>query len=192
MNTERISRWIQSIIRICAVVLLCLLCVLVFKLTVLVQRIDDGVAGMASSAKQVASGAASVAQKIYGLDSFADRVAELLPDIALGERPPSEDKAAEGNEEITYLLSRISEPGLRYEYGKGPRDSAWVYTKLSLKYRLRRSAIGSAEDFIREVATRTHDGSVYYVIDKAGNKKELAAWLSEILAERRSLAPKPP
>jgi len=49
----------------------------------------------------------------------------------------------------------------------------------------------TAETFIDGVAAKTSEGAVYYVVDSAGTKSELQAWLRQRLDEyRRNTVPR--
>ena len=60
-----------------------------------------------------------------------------------------------------------------------------MHARLYTKSVLHRHAIGSTEDFIERVATRSATGAPYLVLDVGGGKRPLAPWLSQLLAEER-------
>jgi methyl-accepting chemotaxis protein len=188
VTSDPATKWLKRLVLLGALLLLCLLCALVVQLTLLMHRLEDTAVGVAAGANQVATAAANIAQRIDQLDGFAERLIDILPGASDAANPLSGTPTTKEAQEISYLLTRIGEPALRYEYGNDKRDATWVRTKLALKYELFRDSVKSAEDFIDKVATRTHEGDLYYVIDAPGQKNELGPWLREILQEYRAKA----
>ena len=170
-----IETWLKRVILLSTAVLLCALSLLVWRLTVLVRRLDQSVEALSTNVTDVTH----AASKITDLLSPAQLVDELTPDLL-----PSVNPVAA--QEIQYLMYCIGQPGLRYQYGDDNRSPAWVQAKFRIKYRALSKEISSAEDFIRKVASKTHENETYYVIQKNGNKIELSVLLTEALKKYRS------
>lgn len=180
MTWERLTSLLKQLALISAIVLLCLLSVLLFQLNRMVRRLDGHVRTLSSSVESMKT---DVVRKVERFDDVVESLFDLTPAANLiagsvAQAPGSAEA------EIGYLLERIGAPGLRYEYGPDKRDSSWVSAKLALKYQLRRGTVSSAEEFIEEIAARTHEGHVYYVVDDSG-RKEMSSWLHQILSEHR-------
>lgn len=171
-----VETWLKRLVLIVTAALLCVLMLFVWRLAVLVQKLDQSVEALSSDVKNVTDMATEIAGVLFNPGQL---VGELAP-----EEGPSANPVAAG--EIGYLMDCIGQTDLRYEYGDDNRSAAWVQAKFWMKYRAFGSDIASAEDFIRKVASETHKNETYYVIEKNGNKIELSVFLTEALKKYRS------
>lgn len=135
-----------------------------------------------------------VRQEVKTLRSETEHVASLLDTMGKFAKAKVSESvqlgcAAKDNpaaqQEINYLLSCIGRSKLQFEYGGEQHDADWVQAKLFGKTILMCTEVAATEDFIEKVAAQTHEGHIYYVLEKSGERKELRAWLYERLEERR-------
>lgn len=170
-----LTTWFKRLVLLATAVLLCVLSVFMWRLSVLVQRLDQSVEALSS--------------KVDKASQVASQAGELLDPRRVLDELRSEETASDASAtagEIAHLMDRIGQLELSYIYGDDSRSAAWVQTKLWIKYQTFRSQIGSAEDFIQKVASRTMDNEVYYVVQKNGEKEELSVFLTEALQSHRS------
>lgn len=168
--------WLKRFVLLGMAVLLCMLTFFVWRLSALVQRLDRTVESLSSDVGKATRKASEIA------DTLLDP-RQLIDELAAEEQSAADPATAK---EIRYLMDCIGQPDLRYEYGDDNRNAAWVQAKFWMKYRAFSNGIASAEEFIRKVASQTHENETYYVIEKNGNKIELSVFLTEALKKFRS------
>lgn len=112
-------------------------------------------------------------------------VLPLLFAAAVGAAPPT----AAARAEIGALLAALGDSGCRFERNGQWHDAAEARAHLQRKldHLLKRSAVGTAEEFIERAASRSSiSGEVYQV--KCGDAAAIASgqWLSGRLADLRN------
>ena len=175
-SKDLVQTWLKRFVLLLTAVLLCGLILFVWRLSILVQRLDRSVEALSLDVKNVTQSASDIAGDLLDPKQLVDELSE-------GEDSSVDPVAAR---EIRYLMDCIGQPDLRYEYGDDNHSAAWVQAKFWMKYRAFSNDIASAEDFIRKVASKTHENETYYVIEKNGNKIELSTFLTEALKKYRS------
>ncbi|MGI9331330.1 MAG: DUF5329 family protein [Gammaproteobacteria bacterium] len=94
---------------------------------------------------------------------------------------------AEGDPEITYLLTTVESSGCTFIRNGDDHASADAADHLRMKYKRAGKRIGSAEDFIKRIASKSFLSGKPYTIQCEGDEPEpTGEWLSEQLAEFRS------
>ncbi len=174
-QSDPATRRLKKTVLVLTCVFLLLLCVVTGLLLSLLVDVRQQVAELREHTGQMAKGLGQVEQ------ALAKGVRQLPINIP---EPLSANEQTAG--EIAHLLDCVGQPELRYEYEDKQRAAEWVQMKLKGKAVLFGGKLASAEDFIDNVAAKTSEGALYYVIDKAGKKSELRVWLAERLQEYRS------
>jgi hypothetical protein len=194
------DKWLSRIVLGSLAILLCVMCVFVWRLSVLIASIDHSIVAVAADVKSVTETAAGLSQRIDRLASHLDALDKAKDELAqsaeiqaiVDEAGAKLDaiNANPPNPEIQALLNRIGNAQLTYEYEGKQRAAAWVQAKLRAKYLLFQKDVNSAEDFIEQVAAHTSSGAPYYVI--ADTKKlPLRDFLLETLNQQRKEATPP-
>jgi hypothetical protein len=97
---------------------------------------------------------------------------------------------AQAEEEITCLLDAIAASNCRFIRNGVEYDAGEAHRHILRKYGYAKPWINTAEDFIRDVASRSSMSGEPYRIRCSGQTVALADWLRAVLAEfRRSKAP---
>jgi len=197
----RFDRSVRHIIWILMAVLLASLCVLTWRLTILVARLDNVTTAVSGDLKQITSGWAEVMLSLHDIKAGFDWVGQEAQDALrvdeaqnivneMASLSKEEDKGGKGPDaraeaEINYLLALIGDAELKIEYSGKEHSTLRMRLQLTEKYKAYKHTLVSAEDFISRVATKTIAGNTYYVIKKDGTKTELASWLTELLKQYR-------
>ena len=192
---DAVAVWMKRAALAGILVLLGLMCLLVWRLSVLVSDVNRNVSALSGDMRQVTQVAADLsdkveeaAQRMNGIvqsdtvSGAAERAGQAIQDYAMVAPAANESARAE----IAHLLACIRDPKLKYEYSGKSRTAAWVALKLNGKYTLYQHSVVSAEDFIQKIAARTSEGDTYYIIQSDGSKTELATYLTNVLAECRA------
>lgn len=199
---DAVAVWMKRAALAGILVLLGLMCLLVWRLSVLVADVNRNVSALSGDVRQVTQVAAGLsnkveeaAQRLNGIENItqgivqsdtisgaAERAGQAIQDYAIVAPVANETARAE----IAHLLACIRDPKLNYEYSGKSRTAAWVALKLNGKYAIYQHSVVSAEDFIQKIAARTSEGDAYYVVQPDGSKTELAAYLTNVLAQCRA------
>lgn len=183
--------WLKKIALFLAIIALCLSCAVIGLVLSMLMDLRRDVKTLRGQAAQAVTDLEHLQTSVFRLLDLD----ALVPVLEQGveQLPVPSPGASGGNsvaeQEIAYLLDCIGGPELQYEYEGKRRPSSWVRVKLHGKAVILDSEIASAEDFINKVAAHTSEGATYYLIDKAGEKVELKAWLLDRLQERRAAEP---
>jgi hypothetical protein len=172
-----------------AALLLLLLCYGVFRVSMVIYRVEQTVITVNQKIDAVGDRLAKLEQKaeqaagVEDLERKLDRAVELRRDFQqAGSLSP------EGHAEVKHLLSRIRTSGLRFE-AAGDDDSALeYYAQCFAKYQAYDRALRSPEDFIDKLAGRTTAGDEYFVVHADGHREPVTQWLRARLAEHRGAA----
>lgn len=119
--------------------------------------------------------------EIENVLSEIDVIRNTEPSVAGG---PSE----ETEREIKHLLSHIRHAKHRFTYSDENKGGLRFYVQLYAKYKAYENILGSAEDFIEKVATKSVDGKQYSVVISQDETVALNDWLTEELKKYRSTA----
>ena len=118
-----------------------------------------------------------------------DELGNMLDEIdAIRDSPPSTVSAPspDTEREIKHLLAHIRESKHRFVYSDENKGGTRFYLQLYAKYKAYNKAVGSAEDFIDKVATKTIAGQPYQVVVGPDKRVALNDWLSEELVKAPS------
>ena len=194
------SSWFMQVLLLLGCCVLALVCYLIWEVTRVVVRVEEGVAAVSEDVKTVAKTAARVSVEV---GEMMDRMEELraklrdsvptqeLEDVLdemkkARENPANLEPAtkAEVDTEVTHLLATIRRSDCRYVRNGKEVSALNFYGYLLGKYKLYEGTVTSAEDFIEKVATKTMTGEPYYAVIE-GKKVALAVHLREALAKYR-------
>ena len=176
---------------------LVLTCVLLVWLTVVVSKVSATLDKTSADLAGVLATSARVAKHVDGLETDfkeirealqSNQVSSFLTDTAdlvksIDDEAPATDAATA--REIDALMRAVRTSGARFRAGGDEYTALRMYGQLYAKYRLYRKLVGTPEQFIERVATRTIGGSAYEVVLEDGSVRPLAAWLREKLTAMR-------
>lgn len=183
--------------------LIALACFLVWRISMAVYRLEQSIVSVGADVRQVTATGTRVSHLV---DRLAERIERLeqktegaigidelesaldeLKDVREGFSRAHEALGAEAEGEIRYLLEHIRRSGHQFALPGKFRSGFRAYVHLRAKFKLYRSTLTSAENFIQQVATRTVTGHPYYVKFDDGGKMALDAWLRKSLREYRAM-----
>lgn len=197
MADERTARVaLDRAIQVMTIVLLCVACVLMVRLTILTNRITRTLDTNAENIVKVTATAARISEKVDRIELRLsrwrkaikiDEVASTLDEVAkIAWGLGGEGAGANAKAEIAHLLSRIRGSRLGFEYDGKRHSATRFYFQMLAKHKAYERTLASAEDFIADVATKTMTGKTYHVVAADGSRRELAEWLAERLREHRA------
>ena len=198
---SRFDKTVRHIIWILMAVLLASLCVLTWRLTILVGKIDSATSAITPDLKQITSVWAKFALELQDIGASRAWIKDEMSDAVrideaqnvideLSSLNKEEEKGGKGPDdkseaEIYYLLSCIGNSDLKIEYSGKEHSALRMRIQLSEKYKTYKHTLVTTEDFISRVATKTIAGNTYYIVQKDGTKTELASWLTDLLKKYR-------
>jgi len=196
--------WLRNAVLVALTVLLGMCCYFVFRLSMLAYRVEQSVAEVAADVKAVtatvatlSADVAAIREDILALKSTAqeyvpyEEVRHMVDEVlAFGEAVRADSSALpeSAEVEIRSLLNSLLVSGQSVEVGGESRSVARLYAELYAKYKLKKRALSSAEDFIDEVGTQTMSEETYYLVDEDGTRVHLSTWLGDRLGEIREEA----
>lgn len=199
MQPSSPDRWLNRIVKILAACLLALLCALMWRVVIAVDRVADDLEHVTAAADRVADRVDSVSERIENIEKKmgetfnAEEVRGLLaeagrigPEVVNGDGPNDTRTEAE----IEYLFDALREADARYAFDDESHSPRRFVTKLRAKYRLYRGAIGTTEDFIEKIAARTVTGKPYAAIGTDGTIESVRDLLVRLLNKHREAAEK--
>ena len=198
---EGTNLWFERVVLVLLACLLGLGCLLVWRMAETVKRIEEGVVSVSTDVKTVTRLAARISEKVDGLMDRVDVLeAKLKGAVPLDElenvldeleglrgKPAELDAEARAkrDREVGHLLGYVRGSGCVYLWQDREVGALAFYANLLAKYKLYEESVGSAEEFIDKVATKSMVGKPYYVV--MGPKRvEVAAYLREELAKYRA------
>lgn len=197
-----VSAWLRNLLMAALVLLLCVTSLLMYRMAVVVSRLENLVGSVSSDVKSVTSTVSDLSQDISDirddLSGLKDKAREAIPyeeARSIIEEAFAIGAAAEGDEaelsdeaehEIKALLARLMSSGYESQCGDNKQSAATLYARLYGKLKLKKASIGSAEDFIEQVASQSMTGDIYYLLDAEGNEIVLSDWMRGQLAEVRA------
>jgi hypothetical protein len=175
---------------------------LVYRLAALVGQVEATLVAVSDDIDQVAETAGQVSSDISGIRTevreLLERAREKSPideaehaiataeAVKLAMRNDESQLSETDKDEIGALLEAVARSDCRAIVGDGDDESAvWLSSKLGMRYLWLRKGLKSTEDFIDQVATESTFGNEYHLVDKAGRKMPLNAWMHGRLAQMR-------
>ena len=196
-----IDLWIKRIVWLSAAAFLGASCFFVWRISMVAYRIETTIRTTSGDIKQGTGTAAAISRRVDAIDHKIktleektldviplEEVSQALDDLAeIRGQPDTASGLLDGptEREIKYLFRYISRSGLRFEYSGKTRSALKFRVLLYAKYKVYRRVVGTTEEFLAKVATKTPGGNTYYVLTSDGKKRELHDWLSEALAQYR-------
>ncbi len=193
--------WTRRTAAILFVLLLGTLSYLVWRISMVAYRIEQGIVATTADVKQVTRTAADISRQIGEISEDVksikgkaeealrlDEIENILDEAIALKNARHSGKAAPTGEvesEIRFLLSSIGRSGCKFEYSGKVRSARRFYAHLYAKYKLYQKTIASAEEFIEKVATKTIAGNPYSVILAKDKRQNLNAWLLQALKQQR-------
>jgi hypothetical protein len=208
MAGERASRadvvgaWLRNAALVALIAFLGMCGWFVYRLSRVAYGVEQAVAGVSEDVQEVTATVATlcgdvaamrteiVALKAKAEDSVPyDEVESAFEEaLALGQAMKADSSALPpaAEAEIAALLKSLTTSGCTAEVGGRKQSVFTLHARLYTKYRLKQNTLTSVEDFIDQVATASMLGKTYYLVDKSGQRVELAAWLRDQLATIRA------
>ena len=193
--------WLRRLPLLGVVVLLGFACYLLWRMSMVLYRIEESVVSVSADVQNVTRSASNIAARV---DELVQRTARLeekaewaagVDDLeaaldALAEvRREKQDGPVpitpQAEKEIKHLLRCIRSSGLEFVSAGKVRSAYSFYLHLYAKYLYYRKTVGSAEDFIAKVAIESIAGHPYFAIPKDGKRVELKTWLADLLKRAR-------
>lgn len=140
------------------------------------RKTDEAVARLARLEK--------TAEGVLGLDDL-EATMDALNELRDQKHADPKKQSEECRKEIAWLLEHVGKSGLEFIHNDDRRSAAYFSTHLWIKQQFFKKTVGSAEDFIANVATQSLSGHTYQVIEKDGAKTELRVWLMRALEAQR-------
>ncbi|MCY3020251.1 MAG: DUF5329 family protein [Planctomycetota bacterium] len=203
--TTRVDSWLRRLPLLGVAVLLCLACYLLWRMSMVLYRIEESVVAVSADLQSVTRSASNIAQRVdelvqrtARLEEKAERAAGVddleaaLDSLAEVRREKQDGPVTlppQSEKEIKRLLACIRSSGLEFVSAGRVRSAYQFYLHLYAKYVYYKKTVGSAEDFIAKVATESIAGHPYHVMQKDGTRVELKTWLSEELKRAREPGP---
>lgn len=188
--TARVTAGALVVLAVCMLALTSFTCLLLYRTArtieaagMAIDRVGQRVDSIGEKVDAMAESVAGVGQKVDRTTGAVADVAEMVKDGVSdlgGELSAEEDALIKGllaavrRSDLTFVRSGNEKSGLRM-YG-------WLYSK----YNMHKLLLDSADDFITQVATKSLGGDAYEIIEKDGDRRPLADWLSERLVGLRA------
>jgi len=180
---------------ICMLVFTAFACFVLFQIGQAVKAMGEAtsklaarVDGIGAKIEQVTGSAAKVSKNVETLAESIDRLAKKV-DAAnrLAGNLKRDGAALTPDEErvINRLLLEVRGSGLRFVRSGKNYSALTTYAWLWAKYKILKSTISTADDFIAKVGTKELVGDPYEVEMADGTRKPLAEWLDKRLTEVR-------
>lgn len=202
---DAIGTWLRRLILIAVVALLACCSWFVWRISMVAYQIGSAIVAISADVKQMSSTAAQISGHLQKLDdrlqSLEQKAAdamnldelEILIDeievIRNGQPSAAGLPSPDTEREIKHLLTQIRGSKHRFVYSDENKGGLRFYLQLYAKYKAYDKVIGTTEDFIDKVATKTIAGQPYQVVVSPDQFIALNDWLTEELTKFRSTSP---
>jgi uncharacterized coiled-coil protein SlyX len=196
--------WLKRLALVAAIALLAFCSWFVWRISMVAQQTEDAIVAISGDVKQMSASGARISAHLEKLDtrlqSLEQKAADAMKldefenlldeiDVIRNSEPTAAGAPApETEREIKHLLAHIRASKGRFVYSDENKGGMRFYLQLYAKYKTYDKIIGSAEDFIDKVATKTIVGQPYHVVISPTETVALSDWLTEELKKYRSAA----
>jgi hypothetical protein len=202
---NRIDTWLLRSLVVLLLLLIGLSCYLLWRTSMIALRVEESVVAVSADVKEVTQSAARISRQMADVTERLARIEEktedavglkdletamgTLADVRNEKYEDPKQLSPEAQAEIDHLLKSIRTSGLVFICGSEHLQASVFYVHLWVKFKYHRKIVGSAEDFIQKVATKTISEHRYRVVSKDGKTTDLADWLKDQLSEYRKAEP---
>jgi uncharacterized coiled-coil protein SlyX len=202
-TADAIGTWLKRLALAAVVALLAVSAWCVWRISMVVAQTESAIVAISADVKQMSSSGAQISAHLENLDTRLqsleqkaaeamnlDELGNMLDEIDTIRNSPQSASAAspDTEREIKHLLAHVRGSKHRFVYSDENKGGTRFYLQLYAKYKAYDNAIGSAEDFIDKVATKTIVGQPYQVVVSPDQTVALNDWLTEELKKYRSTA----
>ncbi len=200
-SADTIGSWLKRLALVAAIALLALSSWFVWRISMVAYQMETAIVAISADVKQMSSTGAQISTHLEKLDdrlqSLEQKAADAMNldeftnlldevDVIRGGQPSSASAPSPVTErEIKHLLSQIKLSKHRFVYSDENKGGLRFYLQLYAKYKAYDNSIGSAEDFIEKVGTKTIIGQPYQVVISPDQTVALSDWLIAELKKYR-------
>jgi hypothetical protein len=206
-STDAIGTWLKRLALVAAIALLAFCSWFVWRISMVAQQTENAIVAISSDVKQMSASGAQISAHLEKLDTRLqsleqkaadamklDEFENLLDEIDVirnSQLTAAGELAPETEREIKHLLAQIRASKHRFVYSDENKGGMRFYLQLYAKYKAYDKIIGSAEEFIDKVATKTIVGQPYQVVISPNETVELSDWLTTELNKYREASSVP-
>lgn len=196
------DKWFKRIALAFAILFLALCCLLMWRLTVFVARVDQTLEALNATSAQVSTAITQMSGELErlraGLNKLeetggrylntarASKLAGATSALVKRFTGSSHEAAENAGAEIAHLLAYVEESNLRYDCAGNERSAAQMREELTKSYASLKQDVETAEEFLAR-ACDTCDA----LLD-GGERKPLRDFLTQELDAYRAAQPAPP
>jgi hypothetical protein len=205
---DTIGTWLKRLALVAVIALLACSSWFVWRISMVAQQVESAIVAVSADVKKMSSTGAQISDHLQQLDGRLKRIEDKAADAmnldelehllvevnSIRDAGPSiaGGPSANAEREIKHLLRQIRDSPHRFVYSDENKGGLRFYIQLYAKYKAYDNILGSAEDFIDKVGTKTIAGQPYRVVISDNETVTLDNWLTEELKQYRSASVKTP
>src|SRR5262245_10155945 len=200
--TDAIGTWLKRLALLAVIALLAVSAWCVWRISMVGAQTENAIVTISADVKQMSSTGAQISEHLERLDdrlqSLEEKAADAMNldefenlleeiDVIRSTQPSTAGTTSPAAErEIKHLLAHIRNSKHRFVYSDENKGGMRFYLQLYTKYKAYDNIIGSAEDFIDKVASKTIVGQPYQVVISPDQTIALNDWLMQELTQYRA------